>query len=258
MDWNISDIITTDKYLEAFPQNYHKMDVFYLNNSINWRGRVCSAPNVVKQFIVSGHSDFPIVDNVVRRYPGIPWFGVNNQSIYATGLPLGITNNTFESEMHPIYGNVDVMADTVKIPRSIKNLVYMNFAVNTYPIERELVWNMFSNKSWVNKETPTNSMEGRRTFLENARNHSYVLCPRGNGIDTHRLWETLYMGSIPIVISDIAHAGWTDLPILFVKSWSELTEEYLQDQLDRFENTAWNMNKLHIGYWINHIKGTIK
>lgn len=28
----------------------------------------------------------------------------------------------------------------------------------------------------------------------------YVFCIRGNGVDTHRLWETLYRGQVPIVI----------------------------------------------------------
>ena len=28
---------------------------------------------------------------------------------------------------------------------------------------------------------------------------NFVLCPEGNGIDTHRVWEALYSGSIPIV-----------------------------------------------------------
>lgn len=32
--------------------------------------------------------------------------------------------------------------------------------------------------------------------------HRFVLCPRGNGIDTHRFWETLYRGAIPIVLAN--------------------------------------------------------
>ena len=27
----------------------------------------------------------------------------------------------------------------------------------------------------------------------------YVLCPRGNGVDTHRFWEALYKGNLPVV-----------------------------------------------------------
>jgi hypothetical protein len=30
--------------------------------------------------------------------------------------------------------------------------------------------------------------------------YRYILCPRGNGIDTHRFWETLYKGNLPVVV----------------------------------------------------------
>ena len=44
-----------------------------------------------------------------------------------------------------------------------------------------------------------------------AAKHRFVACPEGNGIDTHRFWETLYRGSIPII---------TDSP--FARNWQEL------------------------------------
>jgi hypothetical protein len=32
-----------------------------------------------------------------------------------------------------------------------------------------------------------------------SRRYKYVICPRGNGIDTHRVWEALYLGVVPVV-----------------------------------------------------------
>ena len=254
MNWTADDVITTDKYLAAFPNAYRKTDIFYRSAPFVWRGSIHSLPSADTQWIVSGHSDYPITEDIRSRYPNAKWYSVNTQTPSVSGIPLGITNNTNESEVHPIYGNVDIMVETAKKPREIKNMVYMNFAVHTYPIERTKVWNLFRDKEWVTVEHPENSLAGRRRFLENARNHSFVLCPRGNGVDTHRLWETLYMGSIPIVIRDIAHSDWTDLPILFVDSWEEVTEEKLRAELDRIQKTEWNMEKLLIGYWLQRIR----
>jgi hypothetical protein len=53
--------------------------------------------------------------------------------------------------------------------------------------------------------------------------HRFVVCPRGNGIDTHRFWETLYRGSVPIVLRD----PWSkslkihNLPMIEVEEFSE-------------------------------------
>ena len=253
MNWSVDDIITTDKYLNLFPSDYYKTDVFYHNQPILWRGNIQNLPSPSAKLIVSGHSDYPVNDEFASKYPNARWFSVNTQTSRVRGIPLGVTNNTRESELHSIYGNTDVMAEIARSPRSIQNLVYMNFSVHTHPT-RQAVWEMFKDMSWITVEHPENSMDGRRRFLQNARNHSFVLCPRGNGVDTHRLWETLYMGSIPIVIRDIAHSGWTDLPILFVDSWEEVTEERLMQELHRVETTQWNMKKLLIGYWITFIE----
>lgn len=254
MNWSVHDVITTDKYLSAFPNNYFKTDVFYANHPLVWRGTMAPLPQSNIDIIIAGHSDYPITYDIAQRYPSTKWFCVNKQTNNVCGIPLGITNNTNESHVHPIYGNVDMMIDVAKTPREIRNLVYVNFNIDTYPAERKHVWEVFHKETWVTAERPENSMEGRRRFLENARNHSFVLCPRGNGIDTHRLWEALYMGSIPIVIRDIAHSGWTDMPIFFVDSWNEVTEDRLRYELERMESMEWNMEKLLIGYWIKCIK----
>lgn len=57
-----------------------------------------------------------------------------------------------------------------------------------------------------------------------ASDYMFIVCPRGNGIDTIRFWETLYRGSIPIVES----SDWTKyfqshgIPMLVVNSFEEL------------------------------------
>ena len=56
-------------------------------------------------------------------------------------------------------------------------------------------------------------------------NSSYrkIAAVRGNGVDTHRLWEILYLGSIPVVKSD----SWSlslkelNLPLEYVDDWSK-------------------------------------
>lgn len=53
-------------------------------------------------------------------------------------------------------------------------------------------------------------------------NHSLVLCPRGNGLDSHRAWETLYVGRIPVVASSAMDAAFDGLPVMILQSWSDL------------------------------------
>ncbi len=59
-------------------------------------------------------------------------------------------------------------------------------------------------------------------LAEFSRRFKYVACPRGNGTDTHRFWETLYRGSIPVVKASqwsksIANLGY---PVMQLSEWS--------------------------------------
>jgi hypothetical protein len=252
------DIITSDKYLEAFPENYYKTDVIIHGHSMWWRNRVLNPPPKNSNLIISGHSDYGITDKEVGYFNPRVWYTINKQSDRIFGLPLGITNNTNESGLHPIYGNLESMIEIMNESKQDKNLVYMNFNIATYPQERQEVFNLFQDKEWVTRGIIENTIQGRARFLREIRNHTFALCPRGNGVDTHRLWETLYMGSIPIVKKDIAYSDFEDLPICFINEWNEVNIEFLKQEKQRITSTEWNMDKLKVSYWINKVALTLK
>lgn len=60
----------------------------------------------------------------------------------------------------------------------------------------------------------------------------YALCPRGCGVDTHRFYECIYLGCIPIVIRthtvfDRLYHPDTGFPCLVVERWEDVTGELL-------------------------------
>jgi hypothetical protein len=250
------DIITSDKYLQAFPDNYYKTDCIVSNTSLSWRDRQINPPSRNQKLIISGHCDYPITDNLVEYFNPSIWWTINKQTTDSRvhSLPLGITNNTNETDLHPIYGNLDCMIEVMNEAKHDKNLVYMNFNISSYPQERQYVFNLFHDKEWVTIGNIENTILGRTNFLREVRNHTFVLCPRGNGIDTHRLWETLYMGSIPIVKRDIAMKDFEDLPICFINVWDEVTPDLLARERERILSTKWCLSKLKVSYWIQKIK----
>jgi hypothetical protein len=145
------------------------------------------------------------------------------------------------------------MVESKGKPKTIHNLVYMNFLIQTYEAERQSCYSTFVGKPWVTLGQSDKTLESRKKFLSEIRNHLFVLCPRGNGVDTHRVWETLYMGSIPIVKKVDAMNDFNDLPILFIHNWSDITEDFLLGEYQRILNTEWNMKKLTFSYWKERI-----
>ncbi len=259
------EIITGDKFLQfvnekrkqLLPLCYVKNDYYRTGTPFMWRTN--KHPKDLTKFIVSGHSDLGIDENIFKKYGTNieAWFSTNADYRHPKlfSLPIGITNDCDDSPIHRIYGNTDVMLRVANKPSNRVNntkLMYMNFNVNTYR-DRPTIYNKFVNEPYVTVGHIDNTIEGRELFLTQLRNHKFCLCPRGNGIDTHRLWESLYMGTIPVVKREIAYEQFSDLPILFVDDYTEITEEYLNQQYVSIMSTYWNMDKINMTYWKNKI-----
>src|SRR6185437_6783751 len=58
-------------------------------------------------------------------------------------------------------------------------------------------------------------------YLRNAR-YRFHIAVTGNGLDTHRLWEVLYLGSVPIVMTSVLDKLYENLPVLIVQSWHQV------------------------------------
>ena len=257
MEININDIITTDGYLKFCLDNnicYIKTDYFKIGK-FNWRGNL--HPNIISKQAVIGHSDYEINDDIANMFEKVFCINKNTNNINVYSLPLGITNDCDDSELHKIYGNKEIMVKISKETINKDNILYLNFNINTH-IDRVDIYNHFSHLNFIKTGIIVNTIDGRGKFLRDIKSSKFVLCPRGNGIDTHRLWETLYMGSIPVVKYEITHDCVKDLPILFIDDWNQLNESFLNNKYEEMINKKWNMEKLKISYWNEYIKKMIK
>jgi hypothetical protein len=72
-------------------------------------------------------------------------------------------------------------------------------------------------------------------------------------MDTHRVWEALYLGCIPVMKKDINNQFYTDLPICFVNDWDDITKDFLLMERACIKTRSWNMDKLNFSYWKNKI-----
>jgi len=244
---------------------YHKSDAIF--RGINWRGN--PLPSLVrtslkkkKVNLILGHSDQ--MTNLERilflrllGYGNI--YGVNVVRFRDTSIPIpiGITNNTNESEFHRLFGNSELLmkANQFDFLTQSNGLVYGCFSTKTNLKERLPLAKLLLQSKHAFEE-PEFTIDGRIRYLENLRKYAFTACPVGNGIDTHRLWEVLYMGGIPIIKKNrILESMLEDLPFVLVRNWEQIKDEqFLQDSWDRLSTRQnYNFNKLRIDYWINLI-----
>lgn len=204
-----------------------------------------------RQFVIITHnSDVNVNPSFKPPQNVLKWYSQNVDVVddRIESIPIGLENDRWFKKIN----KKEVMLRKLKEQRKIKNLVYMNHNIKTNMNERLHPYQLLRDKSWVTTDMHVNG-EDFNNYIDNVYNHKYVICPRGNGMDTHRFWETLYMGSIPIVRKDINNWFYCDMPVLYVNDWDEVTLDALDDMYMMLNNGEWNIRKLTFEYWKNKI-----
>jgi hypothetical protein len=88
--------------------------------------------------------------------------------------------------------------------------------------------------------------------------YGFVASPPGNGLDTHRTWEAMYLRCVPIVLRSAMteHYERIALPLWVIDSYSELHAMNQSDLKDKYESIAndFENESLWASFWINLIK----
>ena len=254
-----------EDYLQGmkFRELHNGVDIFYVNtHDVN---TFFDNINFDHDFILISHnSDGNVTELPKREYDANfnkkpknlkKWFAQNvcvNDDIMIS-LPIGLENSEWFTHLNKI-GSMKLKLETEK---QIKNLLYINHNISTNPKERESPYRIFSDKSYATCVMGQNGTN-YHNYLDEIYNHKFVLCPEGNGTDTHRTWECLYMNTIPIEKRNINNLHYKDLPICFLDDWEEITEDFLKKEYERINKIEFNKEKITFNFWQKTIKDYVR
>tara|TARA_Y100000389_G_scaffold136717_1_gene134274 strand:+ start:449 stop:1483 length:1035 start_codon:yes stop_codon:yes gene_type:complete len=213
--------------------------------------------NINKDFnltLITHQSDQIINEKMYSKKPLCikTWFALNVDfdDPNLIPLPLGVANE------YSYKKNIVMSSNNNKLKISTyqkdKLTVYLNFNVTTNYLERQWIKDFFDNKKWVEiEDNPIEIEEYRKKVIDS----TFVMCPPGNGTETHRMWEALFLGSIPIVKNHITYKNIQDLPVFFVDDFKEVSEDSLNKFLKSLtKKPDLNLDKLSILYWHQEIQ----
>ena len=180
--------------------------------------------------VVVHNSDHPFTSELFNKLKPFARniYAVNCVTPEVIPIPLGFRDHQYTSH-HVI---TSVLKEPTP-PRDIKCLV--NFLIATNPPVRQKAFDYFKNnpdclvqdyvsydpkKSFAFK-TPETSQK-RVDFYRTLRRSEFAICPAGTGLDTHRVYECILFGVIPIVLSSPLDSLYEQFPIWIVKDWLEV------------------------------------
>ena len=177
------------------------------------------------------------------------WFCQNRELSHPKlfSIPIGMANSQWP------HGNQDIIRGIKENHTKKDNLVYKNFQVDTNYGARTLCDNITRANGIL--MTPNTSQE---EYWNNIKRSLFVISPPGNGIDCHRIWECLYLKSIPVIrlVDKQQHAfsQFTHLPILFVDDWNEVTIDFLRSKIQDYKDDDFNnISEIDINFWRKQI-----
>jgi hypothetical protein len=100
----------------------------------------------------------------------------------------------------------------------------MSFNINTNKKERKPCYDILSKKIQF-----LNDVDSLKNF-DRMSKYQYCICPDGNGVDTHRFWEAIYLKLVPIVIRNSFYNMLENkVPMVILNRWEEFDLDKLPD-----------------------------
>jgi hypothetical protein len=198
-----------------------------------------------KFIIFTAFEDTPLDNNIWGRIPEnvLAIYSVNSVVFGGKVYPFP---HGIERKMYEGYDHHETLLDMMDSPIQPENLLFIAHRQDTG--NRKDLVDLFKDKDWV-----TMTHLPYRQYLTGIKLHKFVLCPSGNGIESARNWETLYMRRVPVMIKHpYMQELYKDFPVLWVNDFAEVTEELLKDNDHLYEQAQkFDMELLDLDWWFN-------
>ena len=201
------------------------------------RTKFLNSPPAKKVSLVIHNSDETFDDalmELVKPYV-TDVYAVNCSAKGAKQIPLGFRDDQYA--YHKVLH--DVLKDSSK--SSEKSVLCLaNFNIGTNNGERAAARDFFKGKSWVsmsenymnlNKDKSLQHSDPeiqkmRVEYYTQLKVTKFVICPPGTGKDTHRVYEALFFGAVPVIKTSFLDPMYERLGgCWIVKDWGEVTEK---------------------------------
>lgn len=187
----------------------------------------------------TANSDAPVEYAVVTH---VPWFTTNlavkHSKIHSLALSIG----------NAPYGHGDTAAISRVLARPIEKqrLFFAQYAVQNNPSERS--------KCLAATGVPLDEYRPFESYLTEMRKSYFCISPAGAGIDCHRTWEALIVGTVPVVTRSLVAEEHSDWPVVILDDWSDFkaadfTKQRYADLWGDFQPEA-----LHMDNYLNRLR----
>lgn len=235
------------------PKKVKNNEIIFLNSELIEIFFNIHDPKIKSKYILISHNSDKspsreelnlISENVIH------WFVQNlelNNNSRISFLPIGLENKRWLK--NGIFRNTTDSDFKPKLVLSSFN-VYNNYSV------RKMVLDIAN----TNKNIENKKFSNSKKYFKELKQYKFILCPPGNGPDTHRIWESLMYKTFPIFelnsfTNNLKNLG---VPALYLNSWSDLGSISDKDLILEYKNLSnLNSDMIYFDFWDNQFKSKL-
>lgn len=201
------------------------------------------------EYVLFSHNSDRAIDRSLRRFfrrPGLrAWFAVNAATRHPNlhAFPQGIADPKW------LHGDGEALLRVQRQQTEKTNLFDASYDVSTYPPARE-----HCREQTGIDPSPRREFE---EYLHGLASSYFCIAPRGNGIDTHRVWEALYLRSVPVVTRSLVTEQHPDLPMIVLDDWSDFRKVSFTPELYAETWGSWDPEELELDRYMVKVEALL-
>ena len=214
-------------------------------------------------------SEKPVIEDVLQQYTFgesltlVEWQSklkdVSSLIVHANSVPGGDLWMPFPLGMYWTYAKYFNNSTTWQVGN---HEFLVACAINDSSDERRRVDDDLNRKIFIEtlrKNGIHNIMIDETVYFSQLPRYKFIVAPSGSGIDSHRYYEALIAGCIPIMeFNEQVQEKYEGLPILYTNDYSEINSGYLCQKYEEMKDIQYDFRKLFLAYYSSEEQQQIK
>jgi hypothetical protein len=179
--------------------------------------------------LIPSTEQFKRMNELNFQIKSVNWMGDKN---VCRPIPIGIPPDSYSGELGKFILSNIIYRDE-GVAKKLRFKFYVNFDLTTNIVFRKQALLLFHNR----RDTffPVRKLSIQE-HLQAIRESQYVISPPGAGYDCYRTWESIYLGSTPVVLKKFWPFLDENLPVVATDNYEDFLNETANADLNFNEN----------------------
>jgi hypothetical protein len=246
------------------PELVEKNDIVFVRSDFLVEFFEKKHPSIKNEYILISHNADADITQDYEKYIDnkiIHWFAQNltfkNGKI--SPLPIGVTNYHYVNTLGK--GKIDSLSRFINIKNSvekIKDKISFGFHFSkTCFVPRSLERMALDKKLGGDSNFDRINTADQSEYFNKLIKYYFTVSPEGMGTDCYRIWESFYLGVVPIVKRSVITEYYKEisLPVFIIDDWNEMEKIFKNGLVTEYDKlkAEFNNKAIYINYWMDLI-----